>query len=361
MQNCYVFIMAGGRGERFWPLSTASHPKQTLSVFTGKPLVCASADRALQLTSPDKVFVITSNSLSELIRKILPSIPPGNIIGEPEGRDTAAACALASGLALARDPDAVCIIMTADHIIGGSDLFTRTMQHSVSIVKKEKGILTFGIPPTFPSSGFGYIQTDEPYQNVDGISFLKVKRFVEKPKPDLAVEYCESGKYLWNSGMFVWKAGYFSDRLRDLSPELHNLSLRVAEAETNEDVEAAMNSLYPSLKKVSVDYAVMEHEDNIIVARAEFEWSDVGSWVAIRDHFEPDEAGNTIIGNACTLNSEGNIVVSENGLTALMGVKDLIVVNSGKVTMVCHISQAERIKDLVKTVGSQAGMEKYLQ
>lgn len=360
MDNAYVIIMAGGKGERFWPLSNAANPKQTLSIFTGKPLVSASVDRALQLVPPERVFIITNASLVKLMREIVPSIPAENIIGEPMGRDTAAACALAAGVALSRNKDAVCTILTADHIIGKTDLFCETIRESVSLAANEDAILTIGIQPTFPSTGFGYIETSEARETKGNVNFLKAKRFVEKPNAATAAEYVDSGRFFWNSGMFVWKAANFASRLASLAPKLHAMTKEVSALSSQSQLGPLMERLYPTLDKISVDYAVMEHEKNMIMAKAPFDWGDVGSWTAMADHFPPDQQSNIMLGEVCQIDSENNIVVSEKGLTALMGVKDMVIVNDKDVTLVCHRSQAERIKDLVKLVGAQPDWEKYI-
>lgn len=361
MDNAYVFIMAGGKGERFWPLSNSAHPKQTLSIFTGKPLIASSVDRATALVPPERVFIITNESLVGLMQELLPEIPAENIVGEPMGRDTAAACALASGIALSRNPEAVCTILTADHIIGKRDLFCETIRESVALAEREDAILTIGIQPSFPSTGFGYIETSEERETKGNVAFLKADRFVEKPDESTAAEYIESGKYFWNSGMFVWKAANFAERLARLAPPLHDLTDRVANAtDLNTDLEPIMKEIYPSLERISVDYAVMEHEKNMVMAKSPFDWSDVGSWSAMSDHFPPDPSSNIMLGDVCQIESSNNIVVSEKGMTALMGVKDMVVVSDRDVTLVCHKSQVERIKELVKLVGCQPDFEEYV-
>jgi len=359
MDKTYVFIMAGGKGERFWPLSTSSHPKQTLSVFTGRPLIAASVDRAVQLVPGERVFVITNSSLVEIMREILPSVPPDNIIGEPVGRDTAAACALAAGVALSQDPDATCVILTADHIIGKLDLFSETIREGASAAA-EDGIVTIGIQPTFPSTGFGYIETSGELSRRGNVAFLKAERFVEKPDHQTAEGYLQSGRFFWNSGMFIWKAANFLKRLERLVPDLYEMASEVRTISGLSELPAVMDRKYPSLNKISVDYAVMEHEKNIIMAKSPFEWSDVGSWAALSDHFPADPSGNIFLGDVSQIDSSGNIVVSENGLTALLGVKDLVVVSDKGVTLVCHKSQVERVKELVKLISSQPDWEKYI-
>ncbi len=360
MDNAFAFIMAGGKGERFWPLSTSAHPKQTLSVFTGQPLIAASVDRALQLLPPERVFIITNASLVDVMREINPLLPPANIVGEPMGRDTAAACALAAGIALSRDTEAVCAILTADHIIGKLDLFAETIRESVAVASDEDAILTIGIEPSFPSTAFGYIETSGERARQGNVSFLTAERFVEKPDAQTAQTYLDSGQYFWNSGMFVWKAANFAARLEGLAPPLHGMAERVAGLSDLADLPAIMDDTYPELEKISVDYAVMEHEENIIMAKSPFEWSDVGSWTALSEHFPEDPFSNIVLGESCQIDSRGNIVVSEKGLTALLGVRDLVVVSDNDVTLVCHKSQVERIKELVRLVGSQPNLERYI-
>lgn len=361
MDKAYVVIMAGGKGERFWPLSNSSHPKQTLALFTGRPLISASVERALALVPAERVFIITSASLVDLMRQIVPELPPDNIIGEPVGRDTAAACALAAGIAVSRDPSAVCTILTADHIISKTALFCETVRKCVSSAESDDAILTIGIPPSFPSTAFGYIEISEQLDGRgNGIMFYKARRFVEKPDSQTAAGYVESGRFFWNSGMFIWKAAGFMTRLKSLAPDLYTMAGNVAKTGTGPALNELMAAEYPGIRRISVDYAVMEHEKNLIMARAPFDWSDVGSWTALADHFAPDESDNVILGNVCQVQSSDNIVVSEKGLTALLGVKDLVVVSNSDVTLVCHKSQAERIKELVKSVSLRPELEKFI-
>ena len=339
MDNAFVVIMAGGKGERFWPLSNSAHPKQTLSIFTGKPLVSASVDRALQLVPAERVFIITNSSLVTLMREIVPSLPAENIIGEPMGRDTAAACALAAGVALSKNKDAVCTILTADHIIGKTELFCETIRESVAVASTEDAILTIGIEPSFPSTGFGYIETSEARETKGNVTFLKADRFVEKPDAKTAGEYVESGRFFWNSGMFVWKAANFASRLASLAPPLHAMTEKVAALESLSELDAVMEEVYPTLEKISVDYAVMEHEKNMIMAKSPFDWGDVGSWSAMSDHFPEDQQSNIMLGEVCQIDSENNIVVAQKGLTALMGVKDMVIVNDkaiGNTSLIRH-------------------------
>jgi mannose-1-phosphate guanylyltransferase len=358
-QTAYAVILAGGRGERFWPLSTQAHPKQFISLFGGRPLLTLAIDRLAGVIPPERVFVITSADLVEATREAAWNVPVGNIVGEPCGRDTAAACALACALVRRRDPDGTVCILTADQLMSDIETFRQTLSDSVRVAASSDVIVTIGIAPTYAATGFGYIEAGAQLDTRTVTLFHKAVRFVEKPDDHTAANYVSGGRHYWNAGMFIWRVPVMMQALNQYAPPLAALCDRVAGAPEGA-VPDVLEDIYPVLPRISVDYAIMEHADNIVMARGVFGWDDVGTWSSVAGHFPPDTDANVLIGACETLDARGNVVVSENRLTALLGVRDLIVVQSATATLVCARERAQEVKQLVARVGRRPDGAKYL-
>jgi len=347
MKNAFAVIMAGGKGERFWPLSTSRRPKQVLSLVGGKPLIGMAVDRLSGLIKPENVIIITTASLVQAIRESVPRIPRANIIGEPVGRDTAAAVALASAVVRSRSPDGVFCILTADHLIGPRKAFQDTLSNCLRMAAQQDVLITIGITPKYPSTGYGYIEAGRCEEAAGRTRFQKALRFVEKPDLKTAKRYVASGKYFWNSGMFAWSVSAIQSALLKHRPALYRMARRIEPLAGTAKFKSALAREYDRLEKISVDYAVMEKARNILMARCTFDWDDVGSWAAIANHFCKDGDGNVKIGRCESIDSKGNIVVSGSRLTGLIGVEDLIVVQADNATLVCRKDKAEDVKKLV--------------
>jgi len=352
IKNLYAVILAGGSGERFWPMSTMLRPKQFLPIPAGKPLICAAVDRIVKLIPQNQIFIITRKDLADMVRRVLPDFPETNIIGEPCGRDTAAAVALAAGLVKSRNPNASFCVLTSDHLIEKTDIFRKTLREAFRLAAASNVLVTIGIKPAFPSTGFGYIETERKMNGKGKIGFLKVRRFVEKPDQATAVKYFKSGRFYWNSGMFVWSVAALAAAIAKYRPQLMGLVNKVAGAEDRRSFESILRKEYSKLEKISIDYAVMEKADNIVMAESNFIWDDVGSWSALEAHCKKDANKNVIIGRGEVFDARGNIVVAEDGVLALVGVRDLIVVRSGAATLVCAKDKAQEIKKLVARMKS---------
>jgi mannose-1-phosphate guanylyltransferase len=348
LEKAYAVIMAGGRGERFWPLSTARRPKQLLALVGGKTLLAQAVDRLQGLLPVERVLVITSADLVEPTLLAAPALRRANVIGEPFGRDTAAACALGGALVEARCQDGVFCILTADQIMGDLDKFRATLRESLMLAAEADCIITIGIPPTGPSTAFGYIEAGEQLPSRGSVEFLKAKRFVEKPDRKTAQQYLASGKFFWNSGMFIWSVATLRRALAQHRPQLLPMADRMREQAGKPGFAEALREEYGRLEKISVDYAIMEKADNMVMVKGAFAWDDVGSWTALANHVAADESGNTILGKCEALDSRGNVVVSQSRLTALIGVQDLVVVQAEGVTLVCPKNRAEEVKRLVQ-------------
>lgn len=346
-RNIYAVILAGGSGERFWPLSTRNRPKQFLSVPTGEPLIAATVRRIQELAPPRQIFIITRSDLVPMTRKALPAFPKQNIIGEPCGRDTAAAVALGAALVKRQNPRAAFCVLTSDHVIGTKNVFLNTLRESFRLALAQNVLVTIGIPPVFPSVGFGYIETGRRLHKTGRIEFWKAKRFVEKPDLPTAEKYVRQGGYYWNSGMFIWSVSALEAAMAAHQPKLLGLIASVAASEGNAHFTQILKREYQNMERISVDYAIMEKADNIIMAKGNFAWDDVGSWAALEEHCRKDQHGNVVIGKGEALESHDNISVAEDGMVALIGVRNLVVVRTGAATLVCAKDKAQDVKKMV--------------
>ena len=289
------------------------------------------------------------------LRAALPELKPDQVIGEPVGRDTAAACALGTALVRARNPQAVACVVTADHVMYDIPVFQQTLREAAGLAAHEPRIVTIGIVPTFPSTGFGYIEAGEGLATGGAIEMAAARRFVEKPDASRARQYVLAGNYFWNAGMFVWSTATFEQALEKHRPALLPLYRDALAAGAGPALGGVMAAHYPGLEKISIDYAVMERADNIAVARGTFRWYDVGSWPAVADHFPADADGNVCVGRCVTLGAGANIAVSRERLTALVGVRDLVVVQAPNATLVCARDRAQDVRALVRQLEAAGG------
>jgi len=349
----YAIIMAGGRGERFWPASTRAHPKQLLDLFGDTPLLTAAVRRIEPLIPRDRILIITSADLIDAVHKALPDFPVRNLIGEPCGRDTAAAIALGAALIRDRDPQAVFAVLTADHVIGRDEVFRQTLAQGMEYAAHHPALVTIGIPPRFPSTGFGYIRTGESAPIPGPIAFRRALQFVEKPDAETAGQYVASGVYFWNSGMFMWSMASIIAAFQSFRPPLAAMMDRLRGHCGDPDFSARLAAEYNRLEKISIDYAVMEKADNILMAECAFDWDDVGSWTSLINHFPADAARNVLVGSAAALDTADSIIVSPRHRTAVFGVQNLVVVQAPGVTLVCDRDKAQDLKRLLAFLRDQ--------
>lgn len=343
---------------RLWPLSRHNRPKQVLRLLSGTSLLRQSFERVAAMLEPRQIHVITNHSHIPIVSKELPELPAANLIGEPVGRDTANAVGLASAVLAKRDPEAVIGIFTADHVITPMDRFCATIEQAFDTAERyPDALVTMGIRPTRPDTNYGYVRRGE--RIAEGL--FRVRKFTEKPSVAKAVKYLSSGEYYWNSGMFTWKATTILDQLERHLPESHKAVCEIADVWETERRQEKLESVYPKLMKISIDFAVMERADHVVVVEMSCHWVDVGSWPAIESIIHADGDENV---SACDrvihLGSRGNIVVSEEKhLIATVGVEDLVIVHSPDATLICKKRDAAGIKELVDNVRSEYG-EEYL-
>ena len=360
MAGRYAVIMAGGKGERFWPLSTSKQPKQLLALVGDKPLIAQAVDRLEGLVPPENVFVVTNADLVEATQAAAPQLPPENIVGEPIGRDTAAAVACGGALVKAKDENGVFAVLTADQVMRDLDIFSATLKGGMDLAQQNDILVTIGIKPTYPATGFGYIESGADFQTAEKVEFRKAARFVEKPDETTAAEYLATGRFFWNSGMFIWSVQSLEKAFAAHCPEMLELMHTLTGYAADGKIVEGMQATYPDLGKISVDYALMEKAENIVMACGTFYWDDVGSWPALENHFDQDTAGNTSIGTVEILDASGNIVLSKDRLTAVIGVKDLVVVQAEGVTLVCPKDRAQDIKKMVVALREKGSYDALL-
>lgn len=350
MSNRFAVIMAGGRGERFWPQSRHAKPKHLLPIVGDKPLLAQTIARLQPLIAPENILVITNRHQEAAVREVASMLPAANVIAEPIGRDTAAATGLATVLVGARDPDAAFAMLPADHVIHDATEYRSNLEAAFVVAEREDVLVTLGIRPTEPAPGFGYIQRGGPAEPALGRVVHLLHRFVEKPTREVAMQYLASGDYLWNAGMFVWRVPVVTAAFAAHAPGVWaGLAEIAAGLGRGEGLPDLLELHYPAIQKISVDYAIMEKARNSRVVPATFDWDDVGSWPAVTRHFAADNEGNVVLGRALVEQAAGNLVVSTGDhLVAVLGTEDLIVVHTPGATLVCPKGRAEEIKALLK-------------
>lgn len=346
----HAVIMAGGSGTRFWPKSRAAVPKQLLSLVTDRALIVETAARLEGLVPPSRIRVITNAAYADAVRRLLPEVPAGNVVAEPCGRDTAPCIGLAAELLRREDQDAVMAVLAADHVVDPPDGFRRTLSRAAALLAQEPDLLvTFGVPPTRPATGYGYLEQGARGGEVDGAGWYRVGAFREKPDEATAREFVTAGTFRWNSGIFVFRADQILRRIaRDL-PELAAKLPAVADELLRDG--AISEATFSALPKISIDYGIMEKDDRVAMIDTAFSWDDVGSFAALERVLPGDAAGNRVVGDACLVDARDNVVLSEGGhLVGVLGVEGLVVVHTPDATLVCRKEDAERVKAMVEAV-----------
>jgi mannose-1-phosphate guanylyltransferase len=340
----YAVIMAGGVGSRFWPRSTEKRPKQLLKIFDDKTMIQGTVDRISSMVDNENIFVITNKIQKPEIVNQLPDIPKENIIEEPFGRNTAACIGLASLIVQNKQNDGVMIVLPADHIIRDTKAFTDTLNSAVNFSYKSKGLVTIGITPTRPETGYGYIQIEEKEEDT-GIH--KVSTFAEKPNYSTAVRFLESGDFLWNSGMFIWRADSIMEEIQMLMPELYEGLIEIKQSLGQPDFDKVLANVYGKLRSISIDYGIMEKSQKVYLTKGNFLWSDVGSWEEVYQLSQKDENGNVKTGNIYTEMVVDSYIYSPDKFASVIGVDNLIIINTENALLICRRDQAQNVKKIV--------------
>jgi mannose-1-phosphate guanylyltransferase len=355
----YVAIMAGGIGSRFWPSSRSSYPKQFLDILnTGKTLVQWTYERFAAFIPAENIFVVTSEEYSHIVKEQLPELAPENILSEPSRKNTAPCVAYISFKLLQKDPEASLIVAPSDHIILDNENFRATTLQALDFVSHIRSLVTLGIKPTHPNTGYGYIQ-HEALPVADGI--YQVKTFTEKPNLELAKTFLASGDFLWNAGIFVWQVKNVIKAFETYQPEMFELFDSEKEHFNTAAEQEAINRIYPLCTNVSIDFAIMEKADNVYVIPSSFGWSDLGTWNSAYDNLEKDYLGNAVAGeNVIVIDATKCMVSAANDkLLVLQGLDDFIVVDTKDVLLICKKDKEQSIKDYVAEVKRNKG-DKYL-
>lgn len=339
----YAVILAGGSGTRFWPLSRSNRPKQLLSIVGDTSMLQMTVDRLKKIKKIKDIYIITRADLKKTIQKEVTGIKPKNIFTEPEGKNTAPAIALMALHIEKKDPDAVMGIFPADHLIVGHQKFQKAVNHSIHLARKNHSLVTIGIQPTFPSTAYGYIQFSEKSEE-DHIDGYHVVTFAEKPHQDLANRFVDSGDFLWNAGIFIWKVSTFFNGLQIHMPDLNEhmglIRDRIKKKESFDDI-------WSLISPESIDYGLLEKAKDIFVIKAEFDWNDLGSWNAVYEYFSKSKTENVVRGLGAVQEGNNNLILSKNKFTAVIGVDNLVVINTDDATLVVPKDQVEKVKDLV--------------
>jgi len=355
-KNRFVIIMAGGRGERFWPVSRQATPKQLISLLGKRSFLQDAVDRVLPVVPTRNVIIITNAAQAEAVRKQLPKIPKENIIAEPCGRDTCAAVTLGAALVGARSTTGVMAVLPADHVIPDAKKFQQVLNDCFDLASRGQVIVTIGIKPTEPATGYGYIHLGNELPPPSGVkryktAFYKAERFVEKPHFDRALEYLNSGQYRWNAGMFIWSFVTITNGLEMHQKEMADACHRWFKAAWTPKLARLLKKEYPDLRKISIDYALLEHAQNVVAAAGDFAWDDLGSWTALSRHLKSDPEGNCAVGDFVHVDAARNVVFDARtrGRTpiAVVGLRDSVIVLADDSILVAHKSQAQKIKELV--------------
>jgi mannose-1-phosphate guanylyltransferase len=368
VKDRFVIIMAGGRGERFWPLSREKMPKQLLALLGKKSFLQEAVERVLPLVPAKNIFIITNAAQVAEVRKQLPKLPKDNVVAEPMGRDTCAAVTLGAALVGARSTTGVMAVLPADHVIPEEKKFQQVLSDAFDVAAQGQAIVTIGIKPTEPATGYGYIHTGAELPTPAGAkktktTFFKAERFVEKPDFQRALDYVNSGQYRWNAGMFVWSFVTITEGLQKHQPEMYAACQRWFKAANNPSKLAkVLAKEYPDIKKISIDYALMEHAQNVIVADGVFEWDDFGSWTALARHLKADPEGNCAVADFIHVDAARNIIYDARTKDrrtpiAVVGLRDSILVQTDDAVLLAHKSQAQKVKELVRKLGEDAKLK----
>jgi mannose-1-phosphate guanylyltransferase len=360
----YAVIMAGGTGKRLWPLSRKKRPKQVLKLLDGQTLLGRCFERLTPVFDARNILALTSVEYADLVRENLPDLPFNNVVAEPVVRDTAGAIGLAATILAKYDPDAVMALLTADQLIEPPEALQQALSDAFKFISgNPDALITFGIKPTFPSTQLGYIKCADPRACPKCRNTVySVEAFKEKPGLEVAKQYVESGAYSWNSGMFVWRAKTILANLQKFLPEATEPLRRVGAAWDTATQEKTLQEWFPKLPKISIDYAVMEKADKVHAILLDCKWLDMGSFAALADVIKSDENNNVVVAGASELlDCRNDIIVTEDKghLIAAIGLQDVVIAHTPDATLVCHVSQTEKLKNLLEKI-EQRGRAKYL-
>ena len=354
----YAVIMAGGSGERFWPWSRSHLPKQFLNLLGESSLLQQAYERIINLFDTQNILLVTGKEHAALAREQLPSLPHGNLIIEPQGRNTAPCIGLAAMHIRKREPGATMLVFPADHLVQGQAEFLRCLEKGLQLASTAEVLVTIGIVPTRPETGYGYIEREKDALPGTPLTF-KVRQFVEKPTTNIALEYLRAGRYFWNSGIFAWQTDLILKKIEQQLPELYRGLAAIARHIGSDGEQEAVDSIFPSLPSISIDYGIMEKSQEILVVQGDFGWDDLGSWAALAACFPKDQNKNVVKGEYVGIDTTDCLMYGQGLLIATLGVQDLVIVQAGNAVLVCAKERTQDIKKLVQSLKDQ-GLDRYL-
>lgn len=362
-EHLYVVILAGGGGTRLWPKSREKTPKQFLKLYTANTLMQDAYDRVSPLVSPDHVIVVSNKDYVDEVRAQLPQVPRENIVGEPAKRETAAAMLLGAMIAKERDPEAIVVNQASDQILTNNEEFLHVVSTAAHVASDGSSIVTVGILPTFAHTGFGYVKIGEELTKVDKLPVFKVANFTEKPNEATAKAFIATGKYFWNANMYVWKASSLIEAFKKYSPSIIETMSPLEHTIGTKDFQESLEKAYHSVEKISIDYAISEKAENLVLIPGDFGWNDIGDWKVVYDLRDKNEVGNVILtedekGQVVCHDSYNNLVHTHDRLIALVGMEDTIVVDTGEILLVMPKSKSQDVKKIVEKL--KEGHPEYL-
>jgi mannose-1-phosphate guanylyltransferase len=347
MNKLYCLIMAGGSGTRFWPRSRTSKPKQYLNLFGSESLLESTVNRFGKFMDFENIYIVSGRSQSQVLEEQTPTIPKGNLIYEPVGKNTLPCIGLAAMFAEMQNPNGIMVVSPSDHLIQDEDLFRDAVLAASKIADEKDGIVTIGISPSYPATGYGYIQVEKELMGGEKIRQFKVKRFVEKPGFETASGYLSQGGFYWNSGLFIFKISVFIDSVRKFAPELYKDLRKIQSDIGTPNFEDTLDTIYRAVEGISVDYGIMEHAQNIYLVEGNFPWNDLGSWESVYLFSEKDEKGNAGTGEKLLIDTRNSYAYTDEGVVAVIGLDDVIVVREGNAVLICKREKAEDVKMVV--------------
>ena len=343
-----ALIMAGGRGERFWPKSRKNLPKQFLSLTDdGKTMIQLTVERILPLVKLEDIFIATNKAYRELVLEQIPGLPEENILCEPIGRNTAPCIGLGAIHIAQKYDDAIMFVLPSDHLIKFTNMFLKTLETGADVAENNTNLVTIGITPDYPETGYGYIKFDP--RRTEGQAYA-VERFVEKPSLEVAKEYLSTEEYLWNSGMFIWKVSSILKNMQKFMPDTYESLIKIKEAIGTPQQDSILEKEFHNMQSQSIDYGIMEKADNIYILPGTFGWDDVGSWLAVERIKKTNEFGNAVAGNIITVNTHNCIIQGDKKLSAIVGMEDTIVVDTKDATLICAKDSAGDIKKVTENL-----------
>jgi mannose-1-phosphate guanylyltransferase len=352
--------MAGGAGTRFWPKSRVAKPKQYLSLFGDQSLIQESVGRFAAFIPPESIYVVSAKSQQAVLESQTTNLPKENLIFEPVGKNTLPAIGLAALFMAEKDSEGVMIVSPSDHLIQNNELFQQCIESAALIAEKEDGIVTIGISPKYPATGYGYVQTADEIQIGQSIRSFSVRRFVEKPNVEVATSYLNQGGFFWNSGIFVFKVSVFLKAVQEFAPELFADLMLIKEHIGSESYESAVDQIYRKVTSISIDYGILEKATNVFLVQGDFVWNDLGSWEEVYKYDQKkDENQNATSGEVILIDTKNSYISAPDNLVALVGMDDVIVVQEGNTILVCKRDRAEDIKAVVGEI-TRRKLDQYL-